>query len=127
VALAETNNFQEAANNLFISQSSLSKHISAIEKELGVQLFDRSTRNVKLSKYGRLLLPYAYKVVQLEREYTNDINCEIKKNMDRITIASTSQMFQYSITEILTQYKRQHISTSFNMITYFKYFRNKKI
>lgn len=56
VTLAKTKNYMEAADILYISQSSLSKHIQSIERELGVTLFDRSTRRVKLSADGNLLL-----------------------------------------------------------------------
>ena len=44
VVLAETCNYMEAADRLFVSQSALSRHIKAIEEELKVQLVDRSTR-----------------------------------------------------------------------------------
>ena len=65
IKLVEIGNFMEAADELFISQSTLSKHINALEKELEVSLFDRTTRRVKLTQAGRALLPYAVKIVQL--------------------------------------------------------------
>ena len=52
VVLAECLNFSEAASRLFISQSSLSKHIKALEQELGVALFERTTRSIRLSGAG---------------------------------------------------------------------------
>ena len=55
VVLAQTGNFMEAADILYSSQSTLSKHIKSMESELGVPLFDRTTRKVKISKYGQLL------------------------------------------------------------------------
>ena len=45
VVLAETGNYLEAADVLFIAQSSLSRHIKSIEADLGAPLFDRTTRN----------------------------------------------------------------------------------
>jgi len=56
VVLAETGNFLEAADLLYSSASSLSKHIKSMETELGVLLFERTTRKVKISKYGLILL-----------------------------------------------------------------------
>lgn len=116
LVLAQTNNYQEAAELLFISQSSLSKHIMVLEKELGVLLFDRSTRNVKLSNYGQIFLPYADKIIQLQQEYISEINNEIKKTKNTITIASTGQMYQYSISEIMTSFKRRYNDISFDTI-----------
>ena len=63
--LAEVLSFSEASERLFISQSSLSKHIQALEKEIGMPLFLRNTRNIKLSEAGLLLLPYAQKISEL--------------------------------------------------------------
>ena len=47
VVLAETRNFWAASERLFIGQSSLSKHIKAMEKELGAPLFARTSRRVQ--------------------------------------------------------------------------------
>ena len=43
IALTKTENYLEAAENLFTSQSSLSKHIKSLEAELGTTLFDTSS------------------------------------------------------------------------------------
>jgi DNA-binding transcriptional LysR family regulator len=110
VELARTNNYQETAANLFVSQSSLSKHIKNLESELGISLFDRTTRSVHLSAEGECFLPFAVRIVQLMQDY-NSIQihrARVKKN--RLIIASTPQMVQYSITDALAQYKRHYPS-----------------
>lgn len=53
VVLAETGNYLEAADALFIAQSSLSRHIKSIELDLGSPLFDRTTRKVVLNGFGQ--------------------------------------------------------------------------
>ena len=52
VLLASNLNFSKAAEDSFISQSSLSKHIRILEKELGAQLFIRTTRSIMLTEAG---------------------------------------------------------------------------
>ena len=52
VILAETLNYSKAAEKAFITQSALSRHIVSIEKSLGVELFDRTTRVVALTEAG---------------------------------------------------------------------------
>lgn len=52
LSLAETLNFTETANQLFITQQAVSKHISQLESELGFLLFVRSTHNVRLTAAG---------------------------------------------------------------------------
>jgi LysR family transcriptional activator of glutamate synthase operon len=59
VALASSLSFSETAEQMHISQSALSRHIQALEKELGEPLFIRSTRKMALSDLGTRLLPFA--------------------------------------------------------------------
>ncbi len=56
--LAEKQHYTEAASSLFITQPSLSHAISELEKELGVLLFEKSGRNVRITQGGKLFLPY---------------------------------------------------------------------
>jgi DNA-binding transcriptional LysR family regulator len=59
VAVAEERNFTRAARRLNLVQSALSVSIRSLERELHAQLFERTTREVKLTDAGRLLLPEA--------------------------------------------------------------------
>ncbi|HBW2823586.1 TPA: LysR family transcriptional regulator, partial [Klebsiella pneumoniae] len=56
--LSETEHYTEAASSLCITQPSLSHAISELEKELGVALFARQGRNVKITQNGKRFLPY---------------------------------------------------------------------
>lgn len=55
MVLSKLLNYSRAAEALYISQSVLTKHIQALEKELDVQLFSRSTHGVILTEAGRML------------------------------------------------------------------------
>lgn len=65
--------FSDAAYEVSISQSSLSKHISKLEDELGVRLFDRSKRSALLTPAGREFLLHARKLLQDYGEMCNAI------------------------------------------------------
>ncbi|MGO3813158.1 LysR family transcriptional regulator, partial [Mesonia sp.] len=53
--LAKELHFWKTAEKVFISQSSLSRQIQSLEDEMGVQLFERDKRNVKLTDTGKFL------------------------------------------------------------------------
>ncbi len=58
VKLARCLSFTQTADELFITQPSLSRHLAAMEEELQLRLIERSTRQVKLTPEGEQLLPY---------------------------------------------------------------------
>ena len=66
VILAETKNFWAASERLYIGQSSLSKHIKTLERDLGAPLFERTSRKVELTEFGKLMLPYAQSLGRLQ-------------------------------------------------------------
>ena len=66
--LAKTSNFTRAGAELGYSQSSVTSHIQALERELGASLFDRSSRTVVLTEAGRRTLEYANRLLALADE-----------------------------------------------------------
>ncbi|WP_374113348.1 LysR family transcriptional regulator [Frankia sp. AgB1.8] len=63
VAVAQDLHFTRAAERLFVSQPALSKQIRLLERQLGVTLFERDRRSVRLTGAGTVLLPHARGVV----------------------------------------------------------------
>ena len=68
LAVARYKNFSKAAESLYIGQPALSRRISALERQLGVQLFLRSNKAVELTKAGEILREEAQHIIeQLEQ------------------------------------------------------------
>ncbi|WP_406005058.1 LysR family transcriptional regulator [Streptomyces sp. NBC_00637] len=63
VTVAEELHFTRAAERLFVSQPALSKQIRMLERQLGVVLFERDRRTVRLTEVGETLLPHAREVL----------------------------------------------------------------
>ena len=108
VVLAETRNFWEASARLYMNQSTLSKHIKALEAELGVELFHRTTRHVSLTNYGRAFLPHAQSITRAEFEASTAI--QRLKNIENglLTIGSIPSMPQYHIAQFLAEFRQQY-------------------
>lgn len=64
LTVAETKSFTRTAEQFLLHQSSVSLHIAALEKLLGVMLFDRQGRQATLTEAGELLRPYAQRLLQ---------------------------------------------------------------
>ncbi len=116
VILVQTGNFQEAADHLYISQSALSKHIQKMEKDLGATLFIRTTRKVELSNYGRILYPYASKIVQLENDYTSALIENMEAEKQQLSIGSIPTLAHYGITDLLVKFRQDNPSIKLNVI-----------
>ncbi len=108
VVLARTRNYLKASEQLFISQSSLSKHIKSMEKELGVTLFTRSTRYVDLSPEGRVFLPYAQKIVRINYEMMAALSDVEDNELHVLDIGSIPVMVPYGITGIMARYEHDN-------------------
>ncbi len=64
LAVAETSSFTGAAKRLFVSHSTTSRAVAALETELGVRLFTRDRRTVELTEAGRVLCAEGEKLLR---------------------------------------------------------------
>nr|WP_034092283.1 LysR family transcriptional regulator [Streptacidiphilus albus] len=64
VAVAEGGQFQAAADDLGVTQQAVSKRVATLERELGVRLFTRTARGVRLTIDGQALLPHARELLR---------------------------------------------------------------
>lgn len=114
LSIVETGSFSAAADEHFISQSSLSKKIIALEEELGTLLFDRSKRKVFLTEAGEVFLEHAQKMNQAYKAMIVDIN-GYKSDTDSFSIAAIPVIAQYGITTYMAQFTEVHPSLHFTL------------
>jgi DNA-binding transcriptional LysR family regulator len=74
VAVAAELNFSRAAQRIHVVQSALSASVSRLEKELGVDLFDRSKRQVTLTAAGEVFLGHAREVIHTARRARTSVD-----------------------------------------------------
>ena len=116
VMLAECLNFSEAAERLFISQSSLSKHIQALERELGTTLFTRTTRSIHLSGAGELFLPYAQKISDICSESVIAVDDYKSRSSTSLTIAIMQNPQYYGLANYITGFRQAYPDLTFSMV-----------
>lgn len=104
--IANLRSFSRAAEELCISQSALSKHIAALERELDTPLLTRNSRNVSLSSAGAQILPMAAEIFSLGNKIRVAAAKESRKDRHILTIASIPVMAQYNITGALAKFQQ---------------------
>lgn len=114
MAIVETGSFSLAAQELYISQSSLSKRIIALEKELDVKLFDRSNRKIALTEAGKILNKHAAKLKQNHRSMLMDLE-EYKKATPSLKIAAIPVTAPYGITSFVAHFKKVYPQINFTL------------
>ena len=90
VTVAKTLNFGRAARSLNLSQPPLTRHIKALEAELGAELFHRTKRSVRLSDAGAALLPQVEAILQAVARLPDAAHAAGAGESGRITIAFVS-------------------------------------
>jgi DNA-binding transcriptional LysR family regulator len=108
LVLADTKNFWEASERLFIGQSTLTRHIKLMEEELGVPLFNRTSRHVELTTYGRLLIPYAQTIVRTQLDYTERIQTQKNADEGNVVLGVIPSMVPYRLTDLLVGFQKIH-------------------
>jgi len=112
--IVKTGSFSAAADELYISQSSLSKKIIALEKELGVPLFDRSKRKVSLTEAGEVFVDHARKLDTAYKALIGDLS-EFKSSTYSFSIAAIPVLTQYGITNHIAQFREVYPNTHFTL------------
>ena len=115
VALAEHMNFSDAANEIFVSQSSLSKYIQMIEKTTEVPLFDRSRRRVELTPAGAQFYRYAVDIISQYDEMMSCMQSFSSRKNQRVQIATVSATHVYGYTALFFEYFRDNPEEEFSM------------
>lgn len=115
LAIVNYGSFENAADQLFTTQSTLSKHIQKLEKELELPLFDRSSRKITLTESGKLLVPYAQKIVQLESEYVTILRSHQRTSQFTINVGAVSNFVAYQISEVLIDFKKLYPNIRVNI------------
>lgn len=107
VTVAVLGHFGQAAERLNVTQPSLTQRVQALERELGVQLFERNPRHVQLTAAGELLLPHARKLIQLDDDAKREIKDFRAGITGRLSVAYQGAGDMSLAGSILAQYRKR--------------------
>jgi len=115
--VAEDRHFGRAATALGISQPPLSQQIRALEDELGVALFDRTTRRVELTEAGKLFLPEARATIAQAGHAIDVAQRAQLGEIGELSIAFVSSVpFVPTVAQALTAFHRDYPNVHLNLV-----------
>ncbi len=112
--VAKYENMTKAAKELHIVQPAISQSIRRLEKEMGVQLFDRKGKNLSLNKAGKYLYETLPDIINTLDSLKNEVNKIVEKEKQKIAIlveASSSVM-----PNLISSYKADHQGIKFSLL-----------
>lgn len=105
IELSKTRNFSQAAQVLQVSQPALSKQILALEKELGVKLFDRETNPLTLTPAGEVFVREARELVYKQEQLSRSMERYRTGQEGRLVIGVSPFRSLYLLPEVLKKVK----------------------
>jgi len=108
ITLAEIGNYAAAAEPLFISEATLSRHIMALEAELGAPLFERFPRSIKLTELGAVFMPFAQQITAAEDACIRAIDRQKAQSKSTLSIGFDEALAYYGVAELLAGFKKVH-------------------
>lgn len=116
-AIAELEHYTRAAEKLYVSQSSLSHAIQELEDELNVEFFVKKGRNVELTKYGKMFLPYVQKTIETLETGKAKLADYINPNTGTVVMAGFPSLAQFApdiIVRYVSETNRVDVRLQFN-------------
>ena len=114
VRMAQTLNFSEAARSLYVSQSTLSQQIKALEDELGTILFQRDSHSASITESGEMLLPLAIQTIQDSEACIAQMN-DLKELLTGELNIGVTYSFSQILTETVKNFAREYPGVKLNI------------
>lgn len=105
--VAKLLNFHRAADALNYSQSAISAQIKSLEEELGVSVFDRLGKSIRLTEAGQMLMQYSRKILDLEKEVLSNISGWKEPN-STLTIRIPQSVGTYILPAVLSGFQKKY-------------------
>lgn len=115
VEVVRLESFSKAAEKLFITQPTVSNHITALEKEVGSELIDRSGRLFRITPTGQILYEHAEKIIDQINNAKYEIDAYDQGLQGKISILSSSIPREYILPDLIKSFLEEHPKISFSL------------
>ncbi|WP_462411214.1 selenium metabolism-associated LysR family transcriptional regulator [Neobacillus sp. Marseille-QA0830] len=113
--VVEHKSFSKAAEDIFLSQSTVSSHIQALEKTLDTKLFDRLGREPVLTPQGERLYQWALKLLLIKDQALFDLKQGMTELRGKVRIAASSVPGQFMIPKMVKRFREKYPSAIFQI------------
>ena len=115
LAVWKCGSFSRAADELYISQPSLSQYILNVEKKLGAPLFDRKTSPLQLTEAGRIYVKYATQILDCNRKLEQEIKHLDHVASGHISIGASAYVAQHLLPPVILEFKKKYANVGISV------------
>ncbi len=118
VYVVQLKSFSKVAEKLFLTQPTITSHIQSLEKELGVVLLNRSSKEITLTKGGQILYEYALNILDLKDKALFSLDTYKERIKGSLTLAASSIPEQYVLPELMLEFRKSYPDVIFDIKHY---------
>ncbi|MFJ7972584.1 LysR family transcriptional regulator [Psychrobacillus sp. NPDC096389] len=115
IEVAEREHISEAAIHLHVAQSAVSRQIANLEDELGVELFERVGRNVKLTPIGKIFLEHSISALQAIDYAKKQIDEYLDPDTGTIKIGFPTSLAGHFLPTVISAFKKEYPNVAFHL------------
>lgn len=115
VYVVRFNSFSKAADAIFLTQPTVSSHISSLENELGIKLIDRSRKEIEPTNAGKIFYDYANNLVNIRDQAVFTLNEFSRKVEGKVEIAASTVPAEYLLPVLMIGFRSKYNNVSFSV------------
>jgi len=115
LAIAEEKSISRAAKKLYISQPPLSQQLKALEEELGVRLFERTTRSLEITDAGRIFRERALQIVELLDSTVKEVRDSMSEMQGMLSVGFVASSGAALLPDRIPDFNRSYPEITFQI------------
>src|SRR4030042_6496823 len=106
--VADLKSFSKAAEDLFLTQPTVSGHILSLERSLSVRLFDRARRDIRLPRAGELFYRYASKILSSRKDLLNALSEFSQGIKGELSLGASTIPGEYILPKVMGEFRKEY-------------------